>query len=59
LLTKPGKIVAISSADGSIKWTYFDPKEKALNVLIEQTGGQDAHIDIIVVSENAVCYIDR
>jgi hypothetical protein len=25
LLTKPGKIVAISSADGSIKWTYYDP----------------------------------
>jgi hypothetical protein len=58
LLTKPGKIVAISSADGSIKWTYFDPQEKAVNVLIEQTDGVDAHLDIIVVSENFLTYID-
>lgn len=48
----------MSSADGSIKWTYFDPQEKAVNVLIEKTDGADAHLDIIVVSENFLTYID-
>jgi hypothetical protein len=35
LLTNPGKVVAMSAHGGSILWTYFDPQEKAVNVLID------------------------
>ena len=58
LLTKPGKVVAVSANDGSIQWTYFDPKEKATNVIIEQNSGFDAHVDIIVVSENYLTFLN-
>jgi len=57
-LTKPGKVVALSSKDGSIQWTYFDPSDKAVNVLVESTGGFDSIVDIIVVSGNALTYLD-
>jgi len=54
-LTAPGKVVALSSLDGSIQWTYFDPAEKAVNVLVEKTG---ENVDVIVVSGNALTYLD-
>jgi len=58
LLTEPGKIVALSSMDGSVLWTYFDPQEKGLNVLVEATGGFDNIVDVIVVSGGALTYLD-
>lgn len=52
LLTNPGKVVAMSAHGGSILWTYFDPQEKAVNVLIDQNGV------ISVISENAITYLN-
>jgi len=52
LLTTPGKVVAMSAQGGTILWTYFDPQEKAVNVLIDSSG------DISVISENAITYLN-
>lgn len=58
LLTHPGKVVAMSAQDGGIMWTYFDPQEKALNVLVEHKGSFDDIVDIVVISENALSYLN-
>ncbi len=35
LLTKCGKLFAVSSYDGSIKWSYYNPYEKIIKVFVE------------------------
>lgn len=35
LLTKCGKLFAVSSYDGSVKWSYYNPYEKIIKVFVE------------------------
>lgn len=35
LLTEPGKLFALSSLDGSFRWSYFNPQEPIVKVFVE------------------------
>lgn len=51
LLTEPGKLFALSSLDGSQKWSYFNPEEHIYKVFVEQHAGSDQILNIIVITE--------
>lgn len=35
LLTEPGKIFALQSFDGAVKWTFYIPQEKVIKVFVQ------------------------
>ena len=58
MLTKIGKIFAVSSFDGTILWTFYEPTEKVVKVFVEQSAGYDNQLDIIVVTEKDELHLD-
>lgn len=51
LLTEPGKLFALDSKDGSLKWTYYNPMERIVKVFVEQISGSDMAVNIVVITE--------
>lgn len=58
LLTKPGKVFAMSSFDGTILWSYFDSAHKIVKIFVEQSAGSDDRLDIIVVTSKEEVRLD-
>ena len=58
LLTKPGKLFALNSNDGSLNWSYFNPYEKILKVFVEQSAGSDEVLEIIAITESKEIHLD-
>jgi len=57
LLTKPNKVIAISSENGSIQWTYYC-KHPIIKVFVEQMAGSNDVHDIIAVTQTNIVYLD-
>lgn len=51
LLTAPGKLFALSSSDGALQWSYYNPQEPIVKVFVEQAAGSDLSLNIIVITE--------
>lgn len=51
MLTEPGKLFALDSKDGSLKWTYYNPMERIVKVFVEQISGSDLALNIVVITE--------
>ena len=58
LLTKPGKVVAMSTQTGNIMWSYFDPNAKIQRVFVEQEAGHDGRLDIICVTDSNLVFLN-
>jgi len=50
LLTKQGKVFAVSSLTGKILWKFFKPSEPIKQVFVEQNGGSDNLLHVMMVS---------
>lgn len=49
LLTEPGKIFALSTSDGQVKWQFYNPHEHIIKVFVQTNDGK-AEIVIITVN---------
>lgn len=57
LLTKPNKVVSISSFNGAIGWSYYS-KQPIIKVFVEQSAGSNFVHEILVVTQTSVIYLD-
>jgi hypothetical protein len=57
LLTKPNKVIAVSSYNGAVKWSFYN-RQPILKIYVEQEAGSNLVHDVIVVTEKAVIYLD-
>ena len=57
LRTKPNKVIAISSLDGSIQWTFFD-KANIEKVFVEQRSGPGGQVSVMLVLEDRLVSLD-
>lgn len=55
LLTEPGKVFALSSFDGQVKWQFYVPQEKILKLFIQQTNGKE---EVVLITPKAELRLD-
>lgn len=56
LLTEPGKVFAISSFDGTVKWQFYIPQEKVVKVFVQHQ--EDGNARIVVITCTSEIYLD-
>ena len=54
LLTKPNKVIAVSSMDGSVRWSFYENKEIE-KLFVKQTEGQ---FKVVLVMKDALVSLD-
>jgi len=58
LLTKQGKVFAVSSLTGKILWKFFKPSEPIKQVFVEQNGGSDSFVHVMMISGQNLFLVD-
>lgn len=48
----------MSSYDGAVQWSYYNPAEKVVKVFVEQLPGSDAHVSIILITEKMEIHLN-
>lgn len=57
MLTKPNKVIAISSFNGSIQWSFYSPKP-VVKLFVESAAGSNFVHDVIIVTDASIIYLD-
>jgi len=55
LRTEPGKIFALSSSDGQVKWQFYNPHEHILKIFVQLNDGK---AEIVIISVNNELRLD-
>lgn len=55
LLTEPGKIFALSSSDGQVKWQFYNPQEHIIKVFVQTNDGK---AEIVIITVNSELRLD-